>query len=741
MIVDALTRNRVSIRYRDEKGNRRTITDEIIPYLFIKTEEADSLQDKFKGGGAFPYTTIDGFIGLYGEELTKITSPDYDFMKSVRKEYDTWEANIPTTNRILCDNAYNIPNYEHRVWYLDCEWHPTTNQMRVIVVKDSFTQQDYVWVVHSDIEPGNHKELDGHTFDTHIKAFSTEKDMLRHFLSHMMAQDPDVITGWFVVGADIKTIIERCRANHLQPHRLSPLNRIRYEFGDWAQPIAGRNCIDLMIAFSKLWELKNGKLPGYKLDDVAREVLGQTKVELEDGHDTYYSDIATYIHYCIQDVALLPLLDEKVNALNHYLSLQHIVQCELKSTPFITKMFTCLTLQDEGFDRRIPTRPQFAFEPYEGAEIMEVEEGAYDNVGILDVKAMYHSNASLHNISWDTLEENPIDEWRYEDCGNGTVFYKGKKGLLVRLMDKMTDLRNHYKRLKKKDGLDKWDTMQFACKSLVASMYGVAGDSKYGMYHPKIAAAITYTSRATLNDLKVCAEKHGFKVLYGHTDSVFCIIPTPQEGEAKMRLINEELAPIEVEFEKWCSSMVLMAKNRYAGNVTWTEGVSHGDVLYVKGIELKQSRKPPIMKEVMSATLNSVLTHKNETETTNYIKDLIDRVLEGKEDDINLCMKGRLSRDLSKYKTLSGPSAGAAWANANIGKTYRKDSYFLTTLDENGKYIAFDDPKEIKGLAKIGYKELLERFVLKKVEPYYDLVGWDMQPLWNSIQQVNMRWV
>ena len=67
MIVDALTRNRVSIRYRDEKGNRRTITDEIIPYLFIKTEEADSLQDKFKGGGAFPYTTIDGFIGLYGE--------------------------------------------------------------------------------------------------------------------------------------------------------------------------------------------------------------------------------------------------------------------------------------------------------------------------------------------------------------------------------------------------------------------------------------------------------------------------------------------------------------------------------------------------------------------------------------------------------------------------------------------------------------------------------------------------
>ena len=104
-------------------------------------------------------------------------------------------------------------------------------------------------------------------------------------------------------------------------------------------------------------------------------------------------------------------------------------------------------------------------------------------------------------------------------------------------------------------------------------------------------------------------------------------------------------------------------------------------------------------------------------------------------------MKGRLSRDLSKYKTLSGPSAGAAWANEYLGKGYRKDSYFLTTLNDRGEYIAFDKPEEIKGLANIGYKHLLERFVIKKIEPYYELAGWDMQPLRNAIQQVNMRWL
>ena len=33
-----------------------------------------------------------------------------------------------------------------------------------------------------------------------------------------------------------------------------------------------------------------------------------------------------------------------------------------------------------------------------------------------------------------------------------------------------------------------YDSLQYATKSLVASMYGVAGDAKYGMYHPDIAA-------------------------------------------------------------------------------------------------------------------------------------------------------------------------------------------------------------------------------------------------------------
>ena len=767
MIVERGRGRDVHIRYRDEKGDRKVVKEtNYWPYCFVETEHHELFTAVKKE---------DGYKGLYGEDLTKLVAADPSQIRDIKEQADshnlqTWEANIPFVNRVLVDRLLQgetpIKNYKHRVWYLDCEWNPTTNAMRVITFYDTFGEKLYClyintkweWDIGSNTTPGNrhageeilHQLTNG---DITFIEYPNESSMLFEFMKFMDRQDPDVITGWYVTGADIKTLFERCNKNNLNPSGFSPYNRVRYGFGDWAQPIVGRMCIDLMPAFSKLWELKNGKLPGYKLDDVAQEVLGKGKVPLPDGHNTYHTDLSTYLDYAVTDVLLLPKLAAKVNAIDHYLSLQHLVQCDIKATPFITRMFSSLVAQDTWFTGRIPTTPQFDKVDYEGADVMEVKPGVYENVGILDVKAMYHSNAALHNISWETLYEiDPLtkeitdkhdlylgalsDVNDFADCGNGTYFKIGEKGLLVRLMDKMTELRNYYKELLQREPDARWDAMQYACKSLVASMYGVAGDTKYGMYHPKIAAAITYTSRQTLDKLKEEAEKEGFKTLYGHTDSVFVEMPTPVEGEEKLVFINEEMAPIEVQFEKWCDRIILMAKNRYAGNVVWTDGVGHKDTLYVKGIEMKQARMPPIMKEAMSGVIEGILNGKDKNGIEKDIKELTAKVINGNAEPRSLCMKGKLTRNLQDYKVLSGPSAGAAWANEYLGKGYRSGSFFLTTLDENGKYIAFDDPEEIEGKYNIGYKHLAERFILKKVQPYYELMTWNMQPLLNTLNGV-----
>ncbi len=768
MIIESMGRRKVRIRYRNAKNERKVYDiDDVWPFCFVESKHADQFDAVSKEKL--------GYYGVYGEELTKLIVAEPSQLKAIREKADllnipTWEANIPYVNRALMQlsKRKGIPKgitegYNHRVWYLDCEWNPVTNRLRVIVVKDSYSDKEYVWFVQPSLElDEQYSKYGEYSYETPARAFPNERRMLLDFLSEMEKQDPDVISGWYVTGADIKTIVERCNKNNIEPRGLSPVRRLRYQFGDWAQPIVGRLCIDLMLAVSKLWELKNGKLSGYKLDDVAYELIGEKKIELPDGHDTYLTNLPLYIHYCRQDVRLLPKLDLKVNALNYYISLQHLVQCDIRSTPFITKMFTCLALQDPDWNRRIPTRPQFEKEEYDGADVMDVEPGVYDNVGILDVKAMYHSNAALHNISWETLYGiDPLtkeitdkhdlylgalsDVDDFADCGNGTFFTQGKKGLLVRQMDKMTLLRNRFKDLacNDPDNYDKWDTMQYACKSLVASMYGIAGDSKYGLYHPQLAAAITYTSRNTLNNLKEKAEEQGFSVLYGHTDSVFVQMPNgAEDGEEKLKEINDDMAPIEVEFEMFCDRIILMAKNRYAGNIVWTNGVGHPPKLYIKGIEMKQSRMPEVMKSCMKDTIGGILANKGEGETTNALKNLILKVINGEVDPLILCMKGKLERDIQHYKVLSGPSAGAAWANEFLGKGYRKGSFFKVTLDEHGKYIAFDDPKDIESKYNIGFKHLAERFIIKKVEPYYSIMKWDTQPLYNALNGLStLQWV
>lgn len=736
MIIERSRSRDIIIRGRDASGERyeKTIKDHW-PYCFVRNEAAPFVAEAVR--------TEEGFTGLYGEELTKIIcATDYD-VKQVGKSHQTWEANLPYPNQVLADhiNEGNDPieNYRHRTWYLDAEWSPATGKLRCIVVYDNFKEKEYVWFIQHGLSntlqetpkdgvPTPYSQYGDYEYETPAMAFPNERSMLIHFLRHMKACDPDIITGWYVVAADIKTIMERCRANGLSELSLSPMRKVRYEFKDWAQPIVGRNCIDLMVAVSKLWELKNGKLPSYKLDDVAFEILGERKVELEDGHDTWFSDTPLYLHYCRQDVRLLPKLDEAVNALDYYTSLQHIVQCDIRSTPFITKMFSQLILTDPDFDRRIPSKPQFDKVDYEGAEILEVNPAVYENVGILDIRAMYHSNADKYNISWDTLDENG------NDCGNGTKFSQENKGLLVRQMEKMTELRNIFKvKMFVTDGpvKRKWDTMQFAAKTLVASMYGVAGDAKYGLYHPDIAAAITYTSRQTLGELMVEAQRVGFNVIYGHTDSVFCEIPTPEAGLELLPIINERMTPIVVEFEKWCPRLIMVAKNRYTGMVTWTDGEYQDPQMYVKGIEMKQSRMPPVMKEAMNNTISGILNGKTEVAITARNKNLIDSIMGGQIDPLKLCMKGKIERDLSNYKVLSGSSAGAAWANEYLGKGYRKGSFFLLTINDKGKYVAFDHPQDIEGITNIGYKILVDRFIIKKLMPYYDLAGWDAQPLEN----------
>ncbi len=746
MIVDAVGRNNVVVRHRDANGKRveTTITD-FYPYCYVEDESADYVEGAKE----------QGYKGVFGEPLTKITVRSSDEIRRIKDiGGKTWEANIPYVNQVLAAKVKRgdepFAPYEHRVWYLDGEWKVSTGEITMLTVYDSFTENLYSWAMLPNGNALNAQQTgvqdflidangNRYDYDTPVLLFNTEKELLQHFVGFMRRQDPDIITGWYVAGADIKQIVKRCQKVGVKAQLMSPYNRLRYDYGDWSQPIVGRNVIDLMQAFPKLWELKNGKLAGYKLDDVAWECLGEKKVELPNGHDTYYTDPVLYLDYNRQDVALLPKLNSLVNAIEYFVAVQHIVQCDIATTPFVTKVFSCLTLCDPEVDFQIPTKPMFDKVKYDAAIVLDAPQGIHHNIGILDVKAMYHSNVNLHNISWDTIYADGLD------CGNGVKFRQGERGLLGRTMDKLTVKRNEYKALMKQATTAaekrKWDAMQFATKSMVASLYGVSGDSKYGMYHPDIASAITYTSRQTLFRLRDECNERGYPVRYGHTDSIFCEVPSPEEGMELVAKINKAMHPIETEFEKWCATMILKRKNRYAGKVTWTDGQYHDPQYYYKGLELKQARMPKAMKQAMDKTLRGILDGADRQQVDSELISLIMKRNEGQLGE-DLLQIGKLKMPLSRYKSISGAAAGALWAKEYLGKRYEPGETFLTAIGAGGQYYAFDKLKDLEGVAKIDWSEMTERFIVNKACDIYDLVEWDTQPLWNAHRGIgNVEWL
>ena len=126
------------------------------------------------------------------------------------------------------------------------------------------------------------------------------------------------------------------------------------------------------------------------------------------------------------------------------------------------------------------------------------------------------------------------------------------------------------------------------------------------------------------------------------------------------------------------------------------------------------------------------------------MQSLINGIISGETPLTDLCIQAYLNKDLHDYKVLGESRAGAAWANKYLGKGYGKGSSFLSAISDKGEYIAFDDPSDIEGIASIGKEKMIEKFILHKVEPYFVMMGWDIQPLVNAknnISSLDWLWV
>ena len=547
MIISWVDNDRtIKIRWRDENRIRKEkVIKDFEPYFFVRSIEEQPSSYKTKHhilGLKKPINQV-GFYKykkgnwrtLDGYNLTKVFYTHPSDLKDAKKPFkDTWEGDVPILRRYCVDEVDKIPEYDLRKWYWDMEWLPEGHEhegaITAIGLYDNYTNGSklYTWF--------HEPEFGKNTVEFSLYSiYESEKEMLEAFVKDMQEQDPDMLIAWWGLKADVPKLIERLFENGIDPRKLSPHKEVKgvsfncignLDYSNIDQPIKGRLCLNLDLAFERQWmDSQRGTLPSTSLDYCASVSVGETKKKDSKFTDrneffmkAWEEDTKNYLDYCMQDAELLYKIDEEMGLSEGVLAIQKIIKAPFKDCFFVTHMGSVYFMRNAFW--KAPTGKYGEKVNYDGALIYDpLEEntnGLHLNVAAFDFSSLYPSVAVSRNISWETKssEETPFAvniktprdfsdvkeyDWKY--------YSTDRLGLLPNIILTLKPLRKEYK-IKMLEALQsgdkkeyvKWNSMQMATKRLLASLYGCVAKRGFGWYDIDLAASITASAREAIRE-------------------------------------------------------------------------------------------------------------------------------------------------------------------------------------------------------------------------------------------------
>ena len=436
-----------------------------------------------------------------------------------------------------------------------------------------------------------------------------ERQALDWFAHYVARIDPDVLTGWNVIDFDLSVlgkIAERLRhafvlGRDTGAMRIRPA---RGYFGSGQANIPGRVVLDGM-------DLVRGaflKFDDYALDTVARDVLGEGKVELsspwterdapgkaEQILDNYTHDLDAFVRYARTDARLAFEIVDELDLIDLAIARSRLtgmtpdrVSASIASFDFLylsglfARGIVAPTVRSS--DSRVSERQA-------GGHVFEPTVGIHDRVGVFDYKSLYPSLMRTFNI--DPLGFAADAETQDLIRVTPEAAFRRDPAILPSLLDDLTAARE---RAKARDDR----TASQAIKILMNSCYGVLGTPACRFHNVSIANAITSMGRHFLIWSKEWFEARDLAVLYGDTDSVFVAldrlgsagVSLEDQANALVAEFNHDVARyirdewrvesrLELEFEKLYQKLFLPsvrhggagARKRYAGLIDGQDDV------------------------------------------------------------------------------------------------------------------------------------------------------------------------
>lgn len=670
----------------DEKKNTKLDVKTINYTIFLKKEDFEQINIKSDS----IILTNKEFFNKNKEKVVEIkflNKEIYEYFKEKLREnrVETYEEDLPIEYNELISGKKRIfrgenQNINLKTLSVDIETIGQVENQKIVLIS-TYSKDDIgmnlVYISKEDMPKDKLKQIQTHKFEG-FKAvmLENEEEVLKRFKQDCIEFEPQLIIGWNVIDFDFKVIKEKMKTYSI------PFNLSKYQ-GDTKMRIArdffGKSNLSFpgLLVFDIIQVLKTNfiNFEDFKLNTVAKEVLQDEKIDIEDQGDAdlgiqnkihaienmLNKDPIKLIQYNFKDSELTQKIVDKLNLMDLM-----IKRSILTNTP-LTKVQSPIATLDIMYLEKLHQRKYIApsnfnfqeSQAIEGAFVLDPNPGFYDDVFVLDFKSLYPSIMMTFNIDPFTIRENAQIE-----APNGVSFDE-KNSIMSDLLEellKQRDLAKKEKDLVKANAL----------KITMNSFYGAMASPKSRFHNRDVGEAITSFGREVIGKTIEFVENLGYKGIYGDTDSIFVHTKKEFTNQEDKRKFGEELekqinefakkyvakktnrkSKLIIEFEKLFSKFFIASKKRYVGYDEITQETKF------TGMEAIRGDWTELAQEFQKQLVEIIFKDESEEEIKKFIIEEIKKLERG-EYNSKLVYKKKITKPLVEYTKTTPPHVKAA---------------------------------------------------------------------------------
>jgi DNA polymerase I/DNA polymerase-2 len=323
------------------------------------------------------------------------------------------------------------------------------------------------------------------------------------------------------------------------------------------------------------------------------------------------------------------------------------------------------------------------------------------------------------NVSPETLNCNCCKNNGHRIEGIDMWFCSRKEGfvssVVKELILKRMEIKKRMKELdKSSEEYKRLNYEQFAIKTISNAMYGSFAFHGARWYCYECAQFLAAAGRYFIRKVIEMAEKEGFVVLYGDTDSVFLKYDNKEKVLEFLERVNSSLPGlIELDLQGFYRRGIFIprdvgygsAKKRYAL-------VDEEGKILIRGLESVRRDWCRLAKDVQRKVIEIVLVERDVSKAVKYVKDVIERV---RRKDVKLrdvVIYEQITKPLNEYRQLS-PHISAAKKLIQHGvKVSPGDVIMYIITSGHGSISARAYPVELADVSKIDVNYYIEHQVI-----------------------------